>query len=121
MKESSEQSEIRICSYSESFKLFVELLYFLQLSGNGIDDETTHGDVLRNQWMGLDGLHGLADGCWCVAETFQPMIEINAAFTYGVQCLILDTARLHHMVEMAITHVARSTLAVCDNHDFFYT
>ncbi len=62
--------------------------------------------------MGLNGFDGLANGCLCVAEAFEPVVEVNAAFADGIECLVFYAARFHNVVEMTVTHVARTALRV---------
>ena len=96
------------------------LFYLLQRAGDGVDNEAAHGDVLRDERMGLNGLHGLANRSLGVAEAFQPMVKIDAALTNDIERLILDTTGFHHMVEMAVTHMARTALRMCHHHDFLH-
>ena len=42
--------------------------------------------------MGLNGLDGLADGSLRVAETLEPVVEVNAAFADGIECLVFYAA-----------------------------
>ena len=70
--------------------------------------------------MRLNGLDGLANGCLRVAEAFQPVVEVNAAFADDIECLVFYAARFHDVVEMTVTHVTRSTLAVRHYHNLLH-
>ena len=71
--------------------------------------------------MGLDGLDGLAHRGLRVAESFEPMIEVDTALTDGIQGLVLDAARFHDVVEMRVTHMTCAALRMGHNHDLFHT
>ena len=96
------------------------LFDLLQSTGDGVDDEASDGNVFGDERMGLDGLDGLADGGLRVSEALEPVVEVDAALADDIQCLVFDTPRFHDVVKMAVTHVARAALGVCDYHDLLH-
>ena len=42
--------------------------------------------------MSLDGLDGFADGGLGITEAFEPVVEVNAALTDGIECLVFYAA-----------------------------
>ena len=93
------------------------LFDFLELSSLGVYDESSDGDVGWDEGVGFDGLYGLPDGLRRVLESFEPLVEVDAALADGVEGVVGDAAADHLMVEMVIAHVAGAAVAVCHDHD----
>ena len=72
--------------------------------------------------MGLDGLNSLTDGGRCVLETLQPLVEVDATLTDGVERFIRHATGNHLMVEVviALAHVAGSAVRVGHHHNLLH-
>ena len=91
---------------------------FFELSGFGIDDETTDDDVFGHEGMGLNGGHRLSDRLGGVFESFEPGVEIDAALANRVEGMVGDAASQHFVMKMSVTHVASTTMRMGHYHNF---
>ena len=78
-------------------------------------------DVFWYERVCTDRIDGIPYRILCVVESLQPMVEVDAAKSDGIDNILLDATFEHLFLHLLSVHVACTAVGVGDDHDFLYT
>lgn len=91
-----------------------------ELTCGRIDDEAAHAYRRRNEWMVFDQVYGFTHALFAIAESGEPILEIDAAIVHQFD-MVARNACIEHMRDHFFgIHMLRSAIAVTNHHDILH-